>query len=297
LPQSLIAATNHEPFLCTFKPAARSATDIGRSAALQKDEVLDSFVALKFLSYLLLPPAATLVGVLLGAAALLLGYRRTGTAIAALSVLEGIVLSLPPVADALVAPLERAARVAAAESKPCCYAAIVVLGGGIVPAIPPALSEPHLVEGADRIWLAARLYHAGLAPRIIASGGQPRASGASQSEAQAMQQILVALGVPATAIDLEDRSQNTIENIAFVRQLTNGGGVALVTSAYHMPRALRIAAVRGLKASAFPTDWQTIWNQRASWQNWLPTLDAARLSERAIREHIAALFDWRERRY
>lgn len=255
---------------------------------------MDSFVILKFLSYLLLPPAVTLAGVLAGTLAIVGEWRRTGMAIVLFAVAETIVFSLPPVADALVAPLEQAARRAGAESKPCCYAAILVLGGGIVPAMPPTMPEPHLQEGADRIWQAARLFHAGLAPRIIASGGLPRAPGASQSEAQAMQQMLVALGVPTAAIDLEARSENTIENIAFVRALMGDAPIALVTSAYHMPRALRIARARGLNASPFPSDWHVTWPLRPSWQNWLPSFDAARTSDRALREYIASAIDWRE---
>lgn len=255
---------------------------------------MDSFLALKFLSHLLLPPAATLAGVTIGVAALVFGWRRSGTAIVALAFVEMIVLSLPPVADALMAPLERNARIAAAEARPCCYAAILVLGGGVYPAMPPEVPAPHLTDGVDRVWQAARLFHAGVASRIIASGGRMRVEGSRQSEAEAMRQILIDLGVPSGAIVLEDASENTIENIAFVRRLVGDETVALVTSAYHMPRALRLARTHGLKAAAFPTDWHVDWRRRTPWQSWLPTLGAARASEVAFLEHAAALLDWRK---
>lgn len=255
---------------------------------------MDSFLALKFLSHLLLPPAATLVGVLIGAAALVCGWRRIGMTIIALAFVEMIVLSLPPVADALMAPLERDARLAAAEAPPCCYAAILVLGGGVYPEMPPDMPAPHLTDGVDRVWQAARLFHAGVAPLVIASGGRMRVEGSRQSEAEAMRQILIDLGVPAGNIVLEDASENTIENIVFVRRLVGDKTIALVTSAYHMPRALRLARTHGLKAAAFPTDWHVDWRRRTPWQNWLPTLAAASDSEIALREHAAALLDWRE---
>lgn len=259
-----------------------------------KGSHLDSFVALKFLSYLLLPPAAALAGVLIGATATLCGWRRTGTAIAAIAVIEGIVLSLPPVADALMAPLQDEARAAAAQTKPCCYAAIVLLGGGIVPASPPHVPVAHLTDGADRLWHAARLFHAGIAPEIIVSGGRPGLEAlAGDSEATAMRDFLQALGVPKSTVTLEENSKNTIENIAFVRRLIGDKPVALVTSAYHMPRALRLARTIGLKAAAFPTDWQIPAIARPGWANWLPTLEAQLTSSRAIREHVAMLFDWR----
>lgn len=225
---------------------------------------------------------------------MLCGRRRTGAIIAGLAVLEGMTLSFPFVADALVAPLEREARAAAAEAKPCCYAAIVVLGGGVIPAMPPGLPTPQLTDGSDRIWRAARLFHAGVAPLIVASGGRPRIEGERQSEAQAMREILIDLGVPPTSISLEEHAENTIENINFVRRLVGDQPVALVTSAYHMPRALRLAQFHGLKASAFPADWQVAWQHRPPWLNWLPTLEAALTSQIALHEYAARLFDWRE---
>ena len=80
-----------------------------------------------------------------------------------------------------------------------------------------------------------------------------------------LRDILVDLGVPASSISLEEGSENTIENIEFVRLLVGNEAVALVTSAYHMPRALRLARMHGLKAAAFPADWQLAWQQRPPW--------------------------------
>jgi uncharacterized SAM-binding protein YcdF (DUF218 family) len=144
--------------------------------------------------------------------------------------------------------LQDEARTAAKAAPACCHDAIVVLGGGIGPATPP-VPEPF-TDSAERIWHAARLYRRGLAPRIIASGG----GAADMSEAEAMRLFLTDLGVPAQAIVLEANSLNTIENIRHVRTQVKDGRVALVTSATHMPRALRLARTAGLNVAAFPTD-------------------------------------------
>lgn len=253
---------------------------------------VDSFVVLKFLIAALLPPASTVLGVLSGGGLALAGWRRTGALVGGLAVLEAIMLSLPPVADALVAPLEAEARAAAQQARSCCYSAIVLLGGGMAPAYPPLVPQPHLADGADRVWEAARLFHRGTAPKIIASGGRPDAT-AVQSEAEAMRALLLDLGVPASAIVVEDRSRNTIENLRFVRELAGGERVALVTSGYHMARALRLARRFGVEAAAFPTDWQAPMIARPAWERWLPTLTAELSATRALREHLAALFDWR----
>ena len=103
-----------------------------------------------------------------------------------------------------------------------------------------ALVYPDLLSSADRIWHAARLYHAGKAPLIIASGGKVWPRRQRQSEADAMRVVLNAFGVPDDAIVTEDRSRNTRQNAMFTADLVASQGirrVLLVTSALHMPRA------------------------------------------------------------
>ncbi len=257
---------------------------------------MDTFVLLKFLGQLALPPASLALGVVVAGVLAVLGLRRLARSVVVLAVAELLVLSLPPVADALMRPLDDEARAAAQAAPACCYDAIVVLGGGIAPAAPPYIPEPDLNDSADRIWQGARLYHRGVAPRIIVSGGNPRAEAggtAVMSEAEAMRLFLLDLGVPAAAIVIEDRSLNTIQNIRGVRELVKGGRVALVTSAIHMPRALRLARTAGLDVAAFPTDWLAPPEVRASWENWLPNLGALSMSSGALWEIMANTFDRR----
>lgn len=69
---------------------------------------------------------------------------------------------------------------------------------------------------------AAELYHQGYFPLIVVSGGVPTDNGAL--EANRMHDRLVALGVPETAIRVEDRATNTGENVAFTMQLLKKTG-------------------------------------------------------------------------
>ena len=252
---------------------------------------MDSFVFLKFASDLVLPPSSIAAGALIGAFLFAARLRRTGKVLFVFAILQGILFSLPPVADLLMAPLEREAREAAQLAEPCCYSAIVVLGGAI-PAARSATPSFHVVDAGDRIVYAAELYHAGVAPRIVVSGGPVYATAKSGTEAAAMTDMLVLLGVPPEAIIAEDKSRNTLDNISFVHRLVSGERVALVTSGYHMPRAMRIAREAGLNAFAFPTDWQ-VPALRPAWEYWLPTVEAERNSFNALREHLALAFDFR----
>jgi uncharacterized SAM-binding protein YcdF (DUF218 family) len=198
----------------------------------------------------------------------------------------------------LILPLERQARRDAADAPACCYDSIVVLGGGITPAAPPFQPEPDLGDSADRMWYAAQLYHRGLAPRIIVSGGGFLAAnngGPATTEAEAMRRFLKDLGVPDSAIVDEGTSVNTIQNIERVKEMMKGARVALVTSAYHMPRAMRLARRYQLDAVAFPTDWHSPPEVRTWWDNWIPSVSAMGWSVIGLREHLAALFDRRGR--
>jgi len=77
--------------------------------------------------------------------------------------------STPFVSDALRRSLEARHPPVAADSLPSA-GAIVVLGGAVSAPRPPRV-YPDLNDAADRVWHAARLYRAGKAPLIIASGG------------------------------------------------------------------------------------------------------------------------------
>ncbi|GEP58261.1 YdcF family protein [Reyranella soli] len=256
---------------------------------------MDTFTLLKYLTQFAMPPASMAVGLLLGGILALVGLRRLGVLVAALAVGETLVMAFPPVSDALLEPLQAKARAAAAEAPACCYDAIVVLGGGVTPAAPPFLMDPDLADAADRVWYAARLYHRGIARRVIVSGGSLLAGNSepAKTEAEAMRRFLVDLGVPSEAIVSEGNSMNTLENIRNVRQMVGEARVALVTSAFHMPRALKIARQGNLNVGAFPTDWRLPAEARPSWDNWVPSIAAMAWSSISLREHVALLLDRR----
>lgn len=257
---------------------------------------MNTFIVLKFVGQLALPPASLLLGLVVAGLLALFRFRRLAKAVLVLAFAEALIFSLPPVSDALMRPLEAEARAEAARAKACCYDAIVVLGGAIAPALPPHFPDPDLADAGDRIWHAARLYHRGVAPRIIVSGGSfaAQVGGPATTEAAAMRQFLMDLRVPSDAIFEEGKSLNTIENMANLRALVQDNPIALVTSGFHMPRALRLARRHGVNASAFPTDWRVPFEARPPWENWIPGIGAEAHSGLALWEYAAYFFDFRK---
>lgn len=87
----------------------------------------------------------------------------------------------------------------------------------------------------------------------IASGGQGRNE--SISEAECIRRYLIAHGIEETRILLEDQSHDTAENIRNSLALIgreNAANIGIVTSSFHLRRALLIAEQNGLQASGVP---------------------------------------------
>jgi len=63
-----------------------------------------------------------------------------------------------------------------------------------------------------------------------------------------------------TSASAEEQSRNTIENAVLSRLIANpqpGERWILVTSAYHMPRAMAAFRAAGFPIEAYPVDWRT----------------------------------------
>lgn len=149
--------------------------------------------------------------------------------------------------------------------------AVVVLGGGISKA--ESMEYPDMNESADRVWHAARIWKAGKAPLVVVSGS---------NDLKSTVPLLLDFGVPRDAIVVDDKSRNTYENSRFTESLLvgrakgNGESVAapsvlLVTSAWHMPRALGNFSKTSLRVVPAPCDFtvHNILDSGFYWWHWL----------------------------
>lgn len=194
-------------------------------------------------------------------------------------------LSTPMGAERLAAPLESRFEGRSLDGFRE-HQAIVLLGGGV--AIDPRQrGRFDLMPAADRMFHAAALWHAGRAPEIIATGGLGARS--DWSEAHAMREVLLALGVPDEAIRLETRSRTTREHPANVADMLaeRGEPVLLVTSALHMPRAVANFRTAGVGVTPAPTDFELL--AHGNWRDWAPDARALDRSTRALKERIGLL--------
>ncbi len=221
------------------------------------------------------------------------GHKRLAGIALFLSIALLWVSSMRVTADYLSISLERKYLPVPIESSPVADA-ILVLGGGVATAEPPRLA-PDLDKASDRVLHAARLYKAGKAPVVIVSGGGIAWQGATKPIAIPMKIILQECGVPATAIIMETKSLNTYQNVVETKRiLEKEGRVLLITSAWHMPRALATFRSAGINAIPSPTDFEAIELEQRTILDWLPEVKALERTTRIIKEYMGiAVYRWR----
>ncbi len=146
---------------------------------------------------------------------------------------------------------------------------IIVLG--------PRLSGERLdALGAARAAAAARCWHDGRAPVILATGGT--VSPGTIPEGEALRRELVGLGVQGESILVEVGSHSTLENLRAAHAImrTRGWQRALVVSnRFHLRRASKLAERIGMVATVTGEDPQDPSWSLYAW--WLPREVAASL--------------------
>lgn len=134
------------------------------------------------------------------------------------------------------------------------YEAVFVLGGGTKPN--PAPARYALAAAGDRVMLGARIYKRGRVRKLICSGrGVPGLS--SEDLTEATTALWTEMGIPETDILRLPNPHNTKMELAELAGLIEAHGwtrVGLLTSGYHLPRAMALAARNGLDVDPIAAD-------------------------------------------
>jgi uncharacterized SAM-binding protein YcdF (DUF218 family) len=212
----------------------------------------------KILGFFALPSnflmAVGLVGLLLLCARL----TRLASWLIVTSLVLIAVAGLSPLGNALILPLEQ--RFPPWDASRGAPDGIVMLGGAISPDVSAARGVVALNEAAERVTATAELARRYPDARIILTGGSNALIFDESAEAPFAVRQLEMLGIAHERITAEEQSRNTIENAVFSRLIANPQPRErwlLVTSAYHMPRAIAVFRAAGFPIEAYPVDWRT----------------------------------------
>jgi len=168
---------------------------------------------------------------------------------------------------------------------------ILLLGGGIYEGVDDwsgkGAPTPDMLT---RIVTAVRLQKATGLPVIISGGA---VFPGQTPEAAVDKRFLVDLGVPADKILLEEKSRDTMENAEYSAKICAARGFRhplLVTSAYHLRRAVVACNRHGLKVTPVPAFFQTGRQHAHGWQSIVPSAGALLQTSTGLHEYVGLLF-------
>ncbi|MAX53296.1 MAG: hypothetical protein CMH22_15075 [Methylophaga sp.] len=230
------------------------------------------FFVLSKLVWGLLSPTSLMVWLLLLVTLLLwLNYIRVAKRLLLLMSLIGFIVMGYPVGDYLMYPLE--SRFAAPEKLSEPFDGIIMLGGAEQLKLSDSWQKAQVGDGAERILQTAELARLYPDLPIIVSGGSNLVQRQNlDSDGQVFQQLFSQAGIDASRLVIEPQARNTYENFQRLKPLLTkpAGTYVLVTSAFHMPRAVGIAKKQHINVIPYPVDYRSNHANNRYWDFDLP---------------------------
>ena len=162
---------------------------------------------------------------------------------------------------------------------------IVLLGGGAISQVPDVDGVGALCASpANRLLTAVRLQKMLNVP-ILVSGGQVYSDSGAEAEISA--RVLKSLGVPEDKILTETKSVNTTQNARYSSKILRDYDFKkplLVTSAFHMNRAMLAFSLNRFKPIAYPTDFTVAHNPTFHYTKLRPQAEALLLNVTVLQE-------------
>ena len=174
--------------------------------------------------------------------------------------------------------------------------AIVVLSGGR--KLPPGNSEIIEWNDPDRFISGINLYRANKSNKLIFTGGLDPLNSTLPPEGDIYIKEAISMGIPKKDLFTTHPVFNTlgeakaIKNLLERKKTSYKKKIILVTSAFHMKRAMKVFEREGINVLPYPVDFKTNQNFISSLSNplfWVPSSRYLNKSSQAIREIIGRI--------
>ena len=248
------------------------------------------FIASKLIGAVLRPDTWIIIALAIVVAARLAQRRRLAIWVGSLTLVVLVTLAILPLGNVLLQPIERSY---AANPPLSQVDGIIVLGGGEDARASAYWGQMQFNEGGDRFAAGIALARQFPDARLLFTGGSGALrdfAGATVSEASIAERFFRDQGIDPDRLLLEDQSRNTAEDASLSLVLANPNADetwVLVTSAFHLPRAMRSFEAAGWPGLvAWPVDYRT--SRFADGIGWDLTRNLQVLNT-AIREHVGQL--------
>lgn len=211
------------------------------------------------------------------------------------SLVSLFLVSTTPVSHALIAPLETQYSALLPKhiqqikrTKHIDY--IVVLGCGH--DTNPHLPESSFLHRCARVRMAEGAYLAKQFPQatLIFTGAKFQDK---RAHAEVMKQAAMKYGIASNRIKTFSAPHDTAQEAkSLAKQLVDAETI-LVTSAFHMPRAMQLFTFEGIKPIPAPTDFHVRYlGSAARWYYWIPTAKSLYVTNIATHEYVGTLWNW-----
>ncbi|WP_039056442.1 envelope biogenesis factor ElyC [Enterobacter sp. Bisph1] len=246
------------------------------------------FTLKKYIGGMMLPLPVLLLLMGIGIALIWFSrWQKTGKIFISLGWLVLLLLSLQPVADRLLAPIENTYPTWRG-TQPVKY--IVVLGGGYTWNDAWAPSSNLISNSLPRLNEGIRLWQANPGAKLIFTGAAAVTNPVSTAEAGA--RVAESLGVPRSDIITLDSPKDTEREAAAVKQAIGDTPFLLVTSASHLPRAMIFFQRAGLHPLPAPANQLAITSPLNPWERIIPSPVWLMHSDRVSYETLGRLWQW-----
>ena len=145
---------------------------------------------------------------------------------------------------------------AVAEPEARTYDGIIVLGG--FSTYNEEFDRINFSCSSDRLMQALQLQKKSVAPFILVTGGSGSITFPEHREGTRVQTYLRKIGIPDSALIIENESKNTYENAVMTAKILKAkkpnGKYLLITSGYHMRRSIGCFAKAGLNCTPYSVD-------------------------------------------
>ena len=246
------------------------------------------FTLKKVLGGMMLPLPLLLLLIAFGIALLWFSrFQRTGKLCVSLGWLLLLLLSLQPVADSLLKPIEDKYPTWRGEKR---VQYVVVLGGGYSWNPDWAPSSNLINNSLPRLTEGIRLWYENPGSKLIFTGAAAKTNPVSTAEAGA--RVAESLGIPRSEILVLDKPKDTEEEAAAVKMAIGDAPLLLVTSASHLPRAMIFFRRAGLTPLSAPANQLAIESPLNPWERAIPSPVWLMHSDRVGYETLGRIWQW-----
>jgi len=245
------------------------------------------FVASKVLWALVQPSNLLLIVLAAGVALGWTRWRFLGRWVVGTATLFLVILAILPIGSLLYVPLET--RFTVPSPLPEDIAGIVVLGGATSPGLSRRWGQPIMNNNSERLTAFVNVARHYPAARLVFTGGSGSLNPGQLRQADIVKRLFEELEFKRDVL-YERRSRNTHENAMLSHELvmpTEGERWLLITSAFHMPRAIGCFRKAGWHVVAYPTDYRTSGRGRMAVR--LKFSQGLRTFDRAVHEWIGLI--------